>query len=202
MYETHDEKLYGLLRMIVDLERTTNKAPVKDDVVAKRPLLISESEFHLLWAGLKQNGWTRGQSDGDLESTEEGREALFETLKAAAGCLAPTGILLVSGSSTAITRLGERIKTELRLDIIERTQDGFQLAEEDLKLRGPGEFFGTRQSGLPDLRMVKLSDVALLEMARNEAINLFQIDPNLAKAEHHLLAQELIRVWPKVGEWS
>ncbi|MFH1003237.1 MAG: ATP-dependent DNA helicase RecG, partial [Chloroflexota bacterium] len=63
-----------------------------------------------------------------------------------------------------------------RLDIIERVQDGFQLAEEDLKLRGPGEFFGTRQSGLPDLRMAKLSDVALLEIARHEAIMLFEKD--------------------------
>ncbi|GAH40649.1 unnamed protein product, partial [marine sediment metagenome] len=63
-----------------------------------------------------------------------------------------------------------------RLDIIEKVQDGFQLAEEDLKLRGPGEFFGTRQSGLPDLRMAKLSDVALLELARSEAIRLFEKD--------------------------
>ncbi|MFH1650594.1 MAG: ATP-dependent DNA helicase RecG, partial [Chloroflexota bacterium] len=61
-----------------------------------------------------------------------------------------------------------------RLDIIERVQDGFVLAEEDLKLRGPGEFFGTRQSGLPDLRMAKLSDVALLEMARREAVRIFE----------------------------
>jgi ATP-dependent DNA helicase RecG len=89
-----------------------------------------------------------------------------------------------------------------RLDIIENVQDGFKLAEEDLKLRGPGEFFGTRQSGLPDLRMARLSDVPLLELARSEAVNLFQIDPSLEKAEHHLLAQELGRVWPKTGEWS
>jgi ATP-dependent DNA helicase RecG len=89
-----------------------------------------------------------------------------------------------------------------RLDIIESVQDGFRLAEEDLKLRGPGEFFGTRQSGLPDLRMAKLSDVALLEMARSEATNLFQIDPGLEKTEHHLLTRELARVWPKAGEWS
>src|SRR4030066_396822 len=53
-----------------------------------------------------------------------------------------------------------------RLDIIENVQDGFKLAEEDLRLRGPGEFFGTRQSGLPDLRMAKISDIALLELAR------------------------------------
>jgi len=89
-----------------------------------------------------------------------------------------------------------------RLDIIENVQDGFQLAEEDLRLRGPGEFFGTRQSGLPDLRMAKLSDMALLEMARSEAVNLFQVDPGMEKTEHHLLAQELARVWPKAGEWS
>jgi len=89
-----------------------------------------------------------------------------------------------------------------RLDLIEKIQDGFQLAEEDLRLRGPGEFFGTRQSGLPDLRMAKLSDVALLELARDEAIRLFEIDPVLEKPEHHLLAKELAWVWQKGGEWS
>ncbi|MFC2012891.1 ATP-dependent DNA helicase RecG [Chloroflexota bacterium] len=90
-----------------------------------------------------------------------------------------------------------------RLDIIEKTNDGFQLAEEDLKLRGPGEFFGTRQSGLPDLRMARLSDVPLLETARREAIRLFEADPALEKPEHRLLARELTRVWPQAGgEWS
>ena len=90
-----------------------------------------------------------------------------------------------------------------RLDIIEKIQDGFQLAEEDLKLRGPGEFFGTRQSGLPDLRMAKLSDVALLELARREAIGLFQIDCRLEKPEHRPLAKELARVWQQGdAEWS
>jgi ATP-dependent DNA helicase RecG len=82
-----------------------------------------------------------------------------------------------------------------RLDLIEKIQDGFQLAEEDLKLRGPGEFFGTRQSGLPDLRMAKLSDVKLLELARTEAIRLFEKDSGLKKAEHKLLSAELARVW-------
>jgi ATP-dependent DNA helicase RecG len=90
-----------------------------------------------------------------------------------------------------------------RLDIIERVQDGFVLAEEDLKLRGPGEFFGTRQSGLPDLRMARLSDVALLEMARREATGIFQKDAALKKPEHERLAIELARVWQRGGaEWS
>jgi ATP-dependent DNA helicase RecG len=82
-----------------------------------------------------------------------------------------------------------------RLRIIERTRDGFLLAEEDLRLRGPGEFFGTQQSGLPDLRMAKLSDVALLEMARSEAIRLLESDRGLKRPEHRLLAKEVARVW-------
>jgi ATP-dependent DNA helicase RecG len=89
-----------------------------------------------------------------------------------------------------------------RMVIIESTQDGFKLAEEDLKMRGPGEFFGTRQSGLPDLRMAKISDVALLEMARNEAVTLFREDPALERPEHQALAAELARVWAGAAEWS
>ncbi len=82
-----------------------------------------------------------------------------------------------------------------RLDIIEKVNDGFALAEEDLKLRGPGEFFGTRQSGLPDLRMARLSDVKLLELARREAIALFDADPGMKKDEHRPLRDEVARVW-------
>jgi len=90
-----------------------------------------------------------------------------------------------------------------RLDIIENIQDGFQLAEEDLKMRGPGEFFGTRQSGLPDLRMARLSDVALLELARSEAQKVFEKDRTLEKPEHALLVKEMARVWStEEGEWS
>ena len=87
-----------------------------------------------------------------------------------------------------------------RLSLLERTQDGFALAEEDLKLRGPGEFFGTRQSGLPDLKMAKLSDMELLELARREAIRLFDADPYLQQSEHGLLAREVSRLWESGGE--
>jgi ATP-dependent DNA helicase RecG len=82
-----------------------------------------------------------------------------------------------------------------RLDLIEKVHNGFVLAEEDLKLRGPGEFFGTRQSGLPDLKMARLSDTALLELARREAQQLFKIDPDLRRPENRLLAGELVKVW-------
>jgi ATP-dependent DNA helicase RecG len=89
-----------------------------------------------------------------------------------------------------------------RLKVIEEVHDGFKLAEEDLRLRGPGEFFGTRQSGLPDLRMAKLSDVPLLEIARAEATRLFEQDPTLKQPEHLPLLKELTRIWPEAGEWS
>jgi len=94
------------------------------------------------------------------------------------------------------------VEARERLAIIERTQDGFALAEEDLKLRGPGEFFGTRQSGLPDLKMARLSDVGLLELARDQALRLFESDPGLERPEHSLLAQEVARLWQSRGEES
>lgn len=86
-------------------------------------------------------------------------------------------------------------EAEQRLKIIESTRDGFLLAEEDLKLRGPGEFFGTRQSGLPDLRVAQLGDVRILEQARRAATELFQKDPALTQPEHQLLAERVREFW-------
>ena len=82
-----------------------------------------------------------------------------------------------------------------RLRIMEETHDGFELAEADLRIRGPGEFFGTRQSGLPDLRMARLSDVPLLELARDEAAALFERDPELELAEHRAMAEAVDQAW-------
>ncbi len=86
-----------------------------------------------------------------------------------------------------------------RLDLMTRTRDGFKLAEEDLRLRGPGEFFGTRQSGLPDLRMARLTDTKLLTMAREEAERAMESDPYLELPEHRGLVAELERLG---GGWS
>jgi ATP-dependent DNA helicase RecG len=92
------------------------------------------------------------------------------------------------------------IEAEERLQVIAQTRDGFALAEEDLRLRGPGEFLGTRQSGMPELKIAKLSDLAALQQARAVATELFSRDPGLTRPEHRLLAQQVAKVWEADGE--
>jgi ATP-dependent DNA helicase RecG len=84
-----------------------------------------------------------------------------------------------------------------RMQIIQDTHDGFRLAEADLEIRGPGEFFGTRQSGMPDLRMAKLSDMATLSLAREQARALFERDPDLSRPEHAELKKVLEAFWSR-----
>ncbi|NOX97540.1 MAG: DNA helicase RecG, partial [Nitrospirae bacterium] len=77
-----------------------------------------------------------------------------------------------------------------RLQVMTETSDGFQIAEEDLELRGPGEFFGTRQSGMPELRLGNIvSDMKLMELARQEAFSLIKKDPSLQRPEHRLIKE-------------
>ncbi|MGC8839031.1 MAG: ATP-dependent DNA helicase RecG [Anaerolineae bacterium] len=78
-----------------------------------------------------------------------------------------------------------------RLEAIARTQDGFALAEKDLQLRGPGDFFGLRQSGMPDLRVARLGDLKTLELARQQAERILAQDQNLQRPEHGMLRERL-----------
>jgi ATP-dependent DNA helicase RecG len=78
-----------------------------------------------------------------------------------------------------------------RLELMERTTDGFVLAEADMEMRGPGQFFGTKQSGLPGLKVAKLSDVKLIELTRDEATRLLDDDPGMTKPEHEVLNRQV-----------
>jgi ATP-dependent DNA helicase RecG len=89
-----------------------------------------------------------------------------------------------------------------RLKVIEDTQDGFKLAEADLLLRGPGEFFGTKQSGLPDLKVAQLTDVQLLEEARQVANEIFESDPEFTRPENQLLKKGMDDFWKGEGDLS
>jgi ATP-dependent DNA helicase RecG len=81
-----------------------------------------------------------------------------------------------------------------KLQLLEQTSDGFQIAEADLKIRGPGDLLGTAQSGLPPLQLGDpLADHELMRLARNAAFLLFERDPQLALPENqryrHALAE-------------
>lgn len=84
-----------------------------------------------------------------------------------------------------------------RLQAMAETNDGFILADRDLQQRGPGEFLGTRQAGFGVLKMASITDIPLIEKARNQAQALFEKDPNLELPEHKLLAEALGRFWGK-----
>jgi ATP-dependent DNA helicase RecG len=91
----------------------------------------------------------------------------------------------------------ENEQTKQRLEAMEGTTDGFKLAELDLQLRGPGEFFGRRQSGTPDLKIAQLGDTRLLYAARSEAQKILADDPKLEKPEHALLREKVEQFWAK-----
>ena len=81
-----------------------------------------------------------------------------------------------------------------------RSNDGLQLAEYDLEQRGPGDFFGVRQSGLPELKVATLSDLSLIERARETAAKILSADPDLDAPEHAALARRLAGFVQRVGE--
>lgn len=83
-----------------------------------------------------------------------------------------------------------------RLRVMEKTNDGFLIAEEDLSMRGPGEFMGTRQSGIPDFRIANLiRDGKILNEAKESAVFLVDNDPMLNKPQHRYLKEVLMKRW-------
>ncbi|HEY3927528.1 MAG TPA: ATP-dependent DNA helicase RecG [Candidatus Koribacter sp.] len=103
--------------------------------------------------------------------------------------------------SYCVLLTGKKIspEAELRLDAMVQTQDGFALAEIDLAQRGPGEFFGTRQAGLPEFRVANLArDRDLLELAKSEAARFVQSpDPAISREEREAVWSRLKRQWQR-----
>lgn len=87
-------------------------------------------------------------------------------------------------------------ETRERIEFMEKTNDGFKVAEFDLEIRGPGEFMGAKQSGLPGFKMANLvRDFELLKLARDEAFEILKNDPELKRKEHQYLREELLRTY-------
>lgn len=101
-------------------------------------------------------------------------------------------------SYCALVSKADNADAEERLRALEETNNGFALAEKDLELRGPGEFLGTKQSGLPELRIAHLSDVATLALAREAAQKIFEEDPELR--EQSPLQKQVWRFWRGHGD--
>ena len=90
----------------------------------------------------------------------------------------------------------DRSNAQQRLAALVHSQDGFVIAEEDLRIRGPGEFLGLRQWGVPEFRAAHLvRDAQLLELARQEAAALLEQDPSLAWPQHQVFKAALLRRW-------
>ena len=88
-----------------------------------------------------------------------------------------------------------------RMQIMSRTNDGFQIAEADLQLRGPGDFFGQRQHGLPPLQIADLShDTQLLHEVQETAKKILEKDADLSAPEHGALRLEVLRLFRRSGE--
>jgi len=90
-----------------------------------------------------------------------------------------------------------------RLETMVRTNDGFEIAEVDLKLRGPGDIMGTQQSGLLELKIADLAkDGQLLQYARNAAFDLISEDADLEKPENTEIRKQLLKMVKERPNWS
>ena len=90
-----------------------------------------------------------------------------------------------------------------RMKIMSSTSDGFKISEEDLRLRGPGDFFGSRQHGLPPLKIADIAaDMRMVELTKKIAADMLEADPNLESRDNSALKTEIIRLFNKNGENS
>ncbi len=108
--------------------------------------------------------------------------------------------------SYCILLTGFKLTTEThkRMDILVRTNDGFEISEADLQLRGPGDLEGTQQSGLPfELKIANLAqDGKMLEIARNVAMEILDNDPNLQNVENNILSNQLRKLNTNIANWG
>ena len=204
---------YVICPLVEESETIQTKAAVQEYERLARDV------FPDLRLGLLHGRMTPAEKDATMRAFRDGElDVLVSTAVVEVGIDVPnaTVILIEAADRFGLTQLhqfrGRVRRSELastclllfdepseegeeRLRIMESTSDGFKLAEEDLRLRGPGEYFGTRQSGLPDLRVAKLTDTKLIQLAKEEATAILDDDPNLERPEHAALRSRVRQLW-------
>ncbi|MCY1364693.1 Transcription-repair-coupling factor [compost metagenome] len=107
--------------------------------------------------------------------------------------------------SYCILMTGHKLSNDskIRMETMTRTNDGFEIAEVDLKLRGPGDLMGTQQSGVLNLQIADLvKDREILQLARHYAVKLLKDDASMTKPEHQNLRQVFIEMSKKKNIWN
>ena len=172
------ERVMGLFtRREIDILVSTTVIEVGIDVPAAVLMVVENAERF----GLSQLHQLRGR-------VGRGSEQSYCVLLAGTRSTGQQGQLNIPGKDAP----DELWIAERRLSTMAETNDGFKIAEVDLQLRGPGDFFGTRQSGVPTFKVANLvTDLHILEQARKDAFRLVTQDPELLLPEHRALAEHV-----------
>ncbi len=177
--EEKDRVMQGFQRREIDILVATTVIEVGIDIPNATVMVIEDAERF----GLSQLHQLRGRvGRGSDQST-----CILLARKWIAGRATRMGGTLGGPLQGAVD---EQHLAERRLAAMLETNDGFKIAEYDLELRGPGDFFGTRQSGIPEFRVANiLTDGVLLDDARQDAFGVVQRDPGLEHPSHRILAE-------------
>ena len=176
--EERDAVMEKFLRREIDILVATTVIEVGIDVANATVMVIENAERF----GLSQLHQLRGR-------VGRGSDRSYCILVARRWIAARAGRAAARGGAAGKE---EQALAERRLAAMVTTTDGFAIAETDLALRGPGDFFGTRQSGLPEFRVADIvADASLLADARTDAFAIIERDPRLASPEHAALRSYL-----------
>ncbi len=209
---------YIVCPVIEQSEMTTHLTPAAD--YAQQ---LAEGPFRGYQVGLLHGRMTAAQKEAVMRSFKEGQlQLLVSTTVIEVGVDVPGAVIMLIENAerfglSQLHQLRGRVgrgshasycilvsddpgpDSAARLDVLRSTTDGFAVAEQDLKLRGPGDFFGTRQHGLPIMKIADLAaDLPLLSQAQEAAAQQFAADPTLS--EYPALKQAVLRLIEAVGD--